>query len=275
MKEIILCADDAGLSEEIDRAIVALAARGRLSAASVLVNSPRLVECARLLEPVREQLQLGLHFDLTEFTPSADPALRRSYFGWVTRALSGTIPQRPVAEEFRAQLSRFRQVFGRDPDFVDGHQHIQLLPGLRSAILRALAGEESLRRRIYVRTGRDGRHFHALSWKAAAMSWLSRGLEREAAALGVRVAPGLRGIYDFHAPTPYSQAFADFLTEVPEGALLLCHPATEERAHPGDPLHERRVEEFQFLSGEEMEVALTVANVMVATGPSSRTRNTQ
>lgn len=34
-----------------------------------------------------------------------------------------------VREELEAQLSRFRELLGRDPTHVDGHQHVHVLPG--------------------------------------------------------------------------------------------------------------------------------------------------
>lgn len=36
-----------------------------------------------------------------------------------------------VREELEAQLSRFRELLGRDPTHVDGHQHVHVLPGAR------------------------------------------------------------------------------------------------------------------------------------------------
>lgn len=36
-----------------------------------------------------------------------------------------------VREELEAQLSRFRELLGRSPTHVDGHQHVHVLPGTR------------------------------------------------------------------------------------------------------------------------------------------------
>lgn len=36
-----------------------------------------------------------------------------------------------VREELEAQLSRFRELMGRSPTHVDGHQHVHVLPGTR------------------------------------------------------------------------------------------------------------------------------------------------
>lgn len=38
-------------------------------------------------------------------------------------------PSLQVREELEAQLSRFRELLGRAPTHVDGHQHVHVLPG--------------------------------------------------------------------------------------------------------------------------------------------------
>lgn len=40
-------------------------------------------------------------------------------------------PSLQVREELEAQLSRFRELLGRSPTHVDGHQHVHVLPGAR------------------------------------------------------------------------------------------------------------------------------------------------
>lgn len=45
-----------------------------------------------------------------------------------------------VREELEAQLSRFRELLGRSPTHVDGHQHVHVLPGTRLATPRSWCG---------------------------------------------------------------------------------------------------------------------------------------
>ena len=46
-----------------------------------------------------------------------------------------------IHAELMVQLAAFKELFGRAPDFVDGHQHAQLFPQVRDAFLRG--GERS------------------------------------------------------------------------------------------------------------------------------------
>ena len=43
-----------------------------------------------------------------------------------------------IQAELTVQLAAFTEMFGRSPDFVDGHQHAQLFPGVRDAFLAAV-----------------------------------------------------------------------------------------------------------------------------------------
>jgi signal transduction histidine kinase len=45
----------------------------------------------------------------------------------------------------RAQLTAFQSAFGHPPDFVDGHQHVQLFPQIRDAVLAAMRAQATLR----------------------------------------------------------------------------------------------------------------------------------
>ncbi len=40
-----------------------------------------------------------------------------------------------IAREAAAQIDAFTEAFGRLPDFVDGHQHVQLFPQVSEAVL--------------------------------------------------------------------------------------------------------------------------------------------
>ncbi len=40
-----------------------------------------------------------------------------------------------VQAELQAQLTAFNELFGRVPDYIDGHQHVQLFPQIRDAFV--------------------------------------------------------------------------------------------------------------------------------------------
>ncbi len=89
---------------------------------------------------------LGLHVTLTgplqplsaNFAP-----LRHGRFlplnAMLRLATARRLQPEPLADEIAAQLRKFIDVFGRPPDFLDGHQHIQLFPQVRDAFLKVVA----------------------------------------------------------------------------------------------------------------------------------------
>src|SRR5260370_3389276 len=151
-RRIWLCADDYGLSEGVNRGIRDLIERGRLNATSVMVVGAAIGrdEAAALKSVAadRPRCAIGLHATLTapfrpltmHFRPTdggmflAFPKLLRA---GLLRRLDGEM----IHAELQVQLATFKEMFGRAPDFVDGHQHAQLFPQVRDAFL--LAGEEA------------------------------------------------------------------------------------------------------------------------------------
>ena len=51
----------------------------------------------------------------------------------------GRLPRAALASELRAQRDAFTAAVGQPPDFIDGHQHVHHLPGVRDLVLDALA----------------------------------------------------------------------------------------------------------------------------------------
>jgi len=156
-------ADDLGLSDATNRAILALARAGHLDGASLLVNGPVAPEGIagwRTLESARPELQLCLHLCLTEGPCSAPPEaipdlvnrrghLQLSFGQWLLASLLPPFhPRRrrlthQLALEVASQIARFKALRGDGPIHLDGHQHIHLVPIVLEALL-ARAGHDGI-----------------------------------------------------------------------------------------------------------------------------------
>ena len=146
-RRLFLVADDYGISPSVNSAIRDLVARGRLSGTSVMVVAPSLDQSeADSLTALRSSgsCAIGLHLTLTApFAPlSAYAPLRDGRFlplaATALRALLGRLDADAVRTECEAQIAAFTRRFGRPPDFVDGHQHVQLFPIIDDALLGAV-----------------------------------------------------------------------------------------------------------------------------------------
>ncbi|MGE5512627.1 MAG: ChbG/HpnK family deacetylase, partial [Bacteroidota bacterium] len=144
-RQVILCADDFGMSAGVSRGILELAERNRISATSAMVTVDRWPQDARRLAGVRSNVGIGLHINLTLGKPLGPmPSLAPdgefpTLSALIGRALARRLDAGEISLEVTRQLSRFEAETGFAPDHVDGHQHVHALPGVRHAVLAALA----------------------------------------------------------------------------------------------------------------------------------------
>ncbi len=260
MKKITLCADDFALHPAVDAAVAALAQMGRLTATSCMTTAPRWPEAARLLPPLRPALQVGLHFNLTEghghSAPSLGQILLRAYTGQLRPAL--------MAQALHQQLDAFEQQLGTPPDFIDGHQHVHQLPGVRTALLQVLRQRYGPAPRPWVRStmpaqlGLD---------KATALAVLGGWqLKRQLARAGLRHHRAFAGVYGFDAATPaaYGLHMVQWLEQASDGTLLMCHPAMVPVL--GDAIGPQRAVEYAYLASPEFGALLPILGVVLAHG---------
>lgn len=287
-----ICADDVGLVPGVAETVAELAAQGRLSSASCVVNSSHWPNAAVVMRALvtgtdAPAFECGLHLNLTDGAPlSPDlarhwpvlPGLERL----IVEAHLGRLPRAALAVEFKAQTEAFADAFGAQPAVVDGHQHVHHLPGIRDLALDAIA---TWRQRPAVRnTG------HVLGPGHPVKRWLiegtgGRALQEMLLARGIAHNTTLLGAYDFKAAdyrvtmcgwlasaaaaaaapsrsadetTPGSQ-----VATASSGALLFCHPQRAEtvtrRNGSTDVIADARTREAAYLGSaafaEDLEAA--------------------
>jgi len=254
--QYILCADDYAISAGVSRGIEELAREGRLSAASALVTAPGWARDGRRLAELRSRIAVGLHVNLTaghalgpmpRLAPDGTfPRLSRL----VQSALTGRIDAEELAAEVDRQLAAFEQHAGAAPDFVDGHQHVHALPGVRIGLLRALSARYSARpllrdpadrpQAIIARGGSPA--------KAMVVAALSAGFGRAAQNAGFPTNDGFAGFSPFTVGRPFVRELASFFRHPGRRHLIMCHPGyPDEELARVDPVVERRREELETL----------------------------
>jgi chitin disaccharide deacetylase len=260
-RRIWLCADDYGISPAVNAAIRELLQRGRLNATSVMVVAPSWSQAeASLLLNLRAAGRLraiGLHLTLTgPFRPLAGSF--KPLCGRVFRPLADMIflslirrlDRRALAAEIAAQLAAFSAAFGRAPDFVDGHQHVHLLPQVRDEVLTAVktaAPTAWLRQCASVRPVFD----QLKDRKGLLLSWFSAALRRQAKAQSVPVNPAFAGSYALRPDTDFARLFPRFLDRLPDGGVIMCHPGgVDEELKKLDSLTDLREIEYRYFASD-------------------------
>jgi hypothetical protein len=274
-RRVWLVADDYGISPAVNAAIRDLIARRRLSATSVMVAAPSLdrAEAARLaaLGGAATKLAIGLHLTLTAPYRPLSSGFRPTRAGTflplaplMGRAFMGRLDRAALAAEIAAQLTAFRGAFGRPPDFVDGHQHVQLLPAIGETLLTAV--KEAAPRAWVRQCGRaDAAAWRLSDPKGLFIHWLSRSFRARAATHGVPTNPAFAGTYDYGAKTPFAQRFPGFLNGMPHGGVVMCHPGhVDTELARLDPLTDVREQEYAYLAGDEFAGVLRRQGVALA-----------
>ena len=252
-----LCADDFALSPGVSRGILEAVGAGRLSAVSVMTTRPVWPASAPTLRPFTAKADIGLHLNLTLGEPLGEmpsfaasgclPDIRQVIKGARQKSLPGT----EIEAEISRQIDQFSRYFGAPPAFIDGHQHVHMLPQIRSSLFRCLERRD-LAGKVWLRTSSD-RPLAILRRgvevaKAFAVAWLGRGFAREAAARGFPTNEGFAGFSAFDPARDYAADFARYLRVPGHRHLIMCHPGyCDEELAALDPVTLSRERELSFL----------------------------
>ena len=273
-RQIWLCADDYGISPAVNGAIRELIARQRLNATSVMVAAPHLGDdeagALGLLNSGETRAAIGLHVTLTgPFAPlSAGFApLRDGSFlplGEMMRlAIARRLEPELLVIEIATQLTAFLDAFGRPPDFLDGHQHVHLFPQVRDAFLKVVAQAAP---HAWVRQcGRANSLRRLHDRKALVLDVLSMAFRRRAERQGIATNPAFAGAYAFTPKADFARIFPRFLTGLPDGGLIMCHPGVvDAELERLDSLTHLREREFAFFNSDDFPHLLARHGVELA-----------
>jgi predicted glycoside hydrolase/deacetylase ChbG (UPF0249 family) len=274
-RRIWLCADDFGISSSVNTAIRDLVVRGRLSATSVLVVAPSISRSEavslNMLNSVAPRVAIGLHVALTApfrpaskgFAPVRDGAFLPLAATFRHAALR-RFRRDTLVSEIRSQLQTFVEMFGHAPDFIDGHQHVHLLPQVGEALLQVvkdMAPDAWVRQcgRAIPLTARFADR------KGLLLDIFSYRFRRRAAALGVRTNPAFAGAYEFSDKADFAALFPRFLEDLPDGSVVMCHPGfVDAELRRLDPLTTLREKEYAFLASDTFPALLAARRLVLA-----------
>lgn len=139
---IVVTADDYGLTRGVTDTILEAADAGILTRVSILANGTAVDFALAEYLKRKEKLELSLHLNLTEGKPLSAPAdiphltgrdgcFRYSPIGLLFRSLMPFGRSKLRAEiqlEIEAQLRHVEKKLGLPMHFVDGHQHVHMVP---------------------------------------------------------------------------------------------------------------------------------------------------
>jgi predicted glycoside hydrolase/deacetylase ChbG (UPF0249 family) len=264
-RRVILCADDYAIAPGVSRAIRELIAQGRLNATSAMTVFPEFAAEAAALDATKSPIRfsVGLHVTLTGgYKPLIASPLKGAdrLPSFIELGNPLRVDRGAVEAETTAQLEAFRAAFGRAPDFVDGHQHAQLLPAVRKPFLAAVARGAP---RAWVRQcGPAYVSGYFTDVKNVLIAWGSVGFRAEARRQGLAMNPAFAGAYNLWGNEDFGALFEGFLNGLPEAGVVMCHPGfVDDILKARDPLTDRREAEYAYLASERMPKALAAAGL--------------
>lgn len=278
MRQLIVNADDFGLTPGVNRAIVETHGGGVVSSATLMANGPAFADAVQRARAA-PTLSVGCHVVLVDGAPvsepdavdtllairSAEPDKFHSRLPAVAaRAVLGGFDRDQLVEEISAQV-RTVQSTGLQVTHLDTHKHTHVFPEILGALLRAarICGVPALRNPFVPAATVRAAQFAGQPglWKRYGQVRMLRSFAGQfrvkARRAGVATPDGVIGVVETGSFNP--SLLRQALTNLPEGTWeLVCHPGYEDAdlraAHTR--LIESRDQERRMLMSEKLRTFL-------------------
>jgi chitin disaccharide deacetylase len=246
----------------VSRGILRLLEHGRISGAGAMTNQLHWKGWSHAFRSFEGQRDLGLHLNLTlgkplTAMPHFAPTGNFPTIGAITKmAFTFNLPTEELRDEIEAQLEAFENAVGSAPDYIDGHQHVHGLPGVRSVLLKLLKVRYTKGKKPWLRNSSDdissitkrGR----LIRKALTVRGLTTGFGFAASRAGFLTNDGFAGFSQFNPRNDYAADFASYLIAAGPRHLVMCHPGeVDDELFKLDPVVHTRPQELAFLMSEQ------------------------
>lgn len=244
-KKVCICADDFGLSDSISEGIIDLVSKKKIQAVSCILNKKIFPRYYKKLKKYKNKVDIGLHINLTE----NEKGINLKFNNLVN--FSKTLfliffKQRLIIKEIKNQINEFEKYFKFKPKHIDGHHHIHQLPIISFLLINSI-----LEFKPFVRQSGDtisnilARKICII--KAIIISFFSRSLIAILKKNKIKYNKSFSGIYDFKKDLSYNSFFENFLIQIEDNHLIMCHPAKKLKVENcNDSIFNSRLKEYSF-----------------------------
>ncbi len=221
----MICADDFGLEQEINFAIIDLVEKKQIQAVSILVDAAHLTP--EIVEIIKSKdILLGLHLDLFKKNPFKN--------FW-----SAIFYQDQLKSEIDRQLNLFMHKFEKHPDYLDGHMHCHIYPFFSEVILQVLPKNIKLRSVILDRRLFQTKMGPAILYLNFLNFWGQR-FYLKAKKTHEFLNHKILGVFAGHANT------ADLMIFKSDSDLLFIHPAKYSGPEKLTQLQQQRASDYEI-----------------------------
>ncbi|HME98621.1 MAG TPA: ChbG/HpnK family deacetylase [Terriglobia bacterium] len=274
MKQLIVNADDFGLTTGVNRGILRAFKDGIVTSASLLVTGSAF-EDAVVLARQNPELDVGLHLALVEeravlgrdvLPTLVDETGRfpRTSAEFIRRAVLGRISWHEVEREVAAQIALFQNT-GLRLSHVNSHQHLHMFPPVFQIVRRLTRRMDN----VWIRNP-------AGPWRKAPGVRMVRWVQQLGLNLMCLATRGLHdpplqqmpdGMYGFEVGGRLTRSALDqILRKIPDGLYeLICHPGEDDADTRTQYSHwgYRWAEELEALTAPETRVVLQEQGIVL------------
>ena len=279
MKQLILNADDFGMTRGVNEGIIRAHRDGVLTSATLMANGAEFDDAVSRAKS-NPKLGVGCHLVLvggSAIAPrekisslaDANGNLPESLAGLVARLSSGFIRMKAIEQELRAQIEKIRSA-GIEPTHLDTHKHTHAHPKVMEAVGRVAKELGITRIRKPMENLRD-------SWETTRHETSGRTMELIAAAAARAVTPWFQTIarkYGLRSPDHFlglamtgglgPAALRRMIDTLSDGSTeIMLHPGScdTDLANSGSRLQDQRETELQGLLDPGVRSALTERDI--------------
>ena len=272
MRNLIVNADDLGWTAGVNRGIADAHRNGIVTSSSLLANGSAFDDGVRTAGEL-PGLGVGVHLNLSDGPPTASAEQVKSLLNengrfsggpenLLLRLTTKSLDVKEVEKEWDAQIQKVRDA-GIRPTHLDGHKHVQMLPGLFGIALRLAKrhGIDAVRvshEASPLRTAlSDGNEATGTGLKqgvqARGLKLLARNAREMAEHSGINTADYFCGIAQTGVFT--KAGVQKLLSSLPEGTTeLMCHPGylDDDLRKSATRLQESRQTELEILTDKSI-----------------------
>ena len=281
MRNLIVNADDLGWTAGVNRGIAEAHRSGIVTSTSLLANGSAFEEGVQTAREL-PRLGVGVHLNLSDGKPVAPAEQVKGLVGkdgnfsggpeaLLFRLAAKSLDTKEVEVEWNAQIERVRAA-GVRPSHLDGHKHVQMLPGLFGIALRLakkhgieavrVAHEASSLRAALTGGGESHRVMIKQGVQARGLKFLARDARELAEHAGIATADFFCGIAQTGVLS--KKGLLQLLANLPEGTTeLMCHPgyADAELRKSATRLQKSRQTELEILTDKEVRKNITALGI--------------
>jgi len=284
-RQLIINADDFGLTAGVNRGILESYTGGLVSSTTLMANGPAFEDAVRAARSA-PNLSVGCHVVLVDGTPISPPqvvdtlvAIRSaephkfysSLSAFAARAMLGGFDRDQLVLEITAQIRKLQEA-GLRVTHLDTHKHAHLFPEILAALLRAarICGVRAIRNPIVPVKALPKREFKSRRelWKrysqVRVLHGFSRPFHQQMKRAGLRAPDGVIGVIE--TGSIENSLLRQTLANLPEGTWeLVCHPGYNdpELGLVATRLRESRDEERRLLTSAELRGFLDEQKIRV------------